>query len=133
MKVSVTPTWVGVANCCISQTDSGEAIMRAAAEAHDGHAGGHAGPVGEPGDQRLDRRDIADAEAAAADHAIAEIDDPELVEIDAERGDEEAAAETQRGGEHGFARADPVEPGPGEGGGEAERTRWRWRRSSRAR
>ena len=26
MKVSATPTWVGVANCCISHTESGEAI-----------------------------------------------------------------------------------------------------------
>jgi len=29
MNVSVTPTWVGVANCCINQTDSGEAISAA--------------------------------------------------------------------------------------------------------
>ena len=26
MKVSATPTWVGVENCCISHTDSGEAM-----------------------------------------------------------------------------------------------------------
>ena len=26
MKVSATPTWVGVENFCISQTDSGEAM-----------------------------------------------------------------------------------------------------------
>ena len=26
MKVSVTPTWVGVAKCSMSQTESGEAI-----------------------------------------------------------------------------------------------------------
>ena len=32
------------------------------------------GPVGEPLDQRRDRRDVADAEADAADHAVAEVD-----------------------------------------------------------
>ena len=58
----------------ISSTDSGEPIMRAAAEAHDRQAGRHAGPVGEPLDQRRDRRDVAEPEAEAADHAIAEIE-----------------------------------------------------------
>ena len=41
----------------------------AAAESHDRHAGGHAAPVGEPLDQGGDRRDVAQAEAAAADDA----------------------------------------------------------------
>ena len=49
----------------------------AAAEAHDGHAGRHAGPIREPFDQRRDRRNVADAEAAAAEHAIAEINEPD--------------------------------------------------------
>ena len=58
---------------------------RAAAEAHDRHAGGHAAPVGEPLDQRRDRRDVAQAQADAADHARAEPQQPDLVEMNAER------------------------------------------------
>ena len=69
---------------------------RAAAEAHDGHAGGHAGAVGEPFDQRRNRRDVAEAQADAADHAVAEINEPELVDVNAQCGDEETAAETAR-------------------------------------
>ena len=79
-KVSATPTWVGVANMLMSQTESGAAIIAAAAEAHDRHAGRHAGPVGKPFDQRRYRRNVADAEADAADHAVAEIDEPELMD-----------------------------------------------------
>ena len=58
---------------------------RAAAEAHDRQAGGQARTVREPLDQRRDRRDVADAEADAADHAVAEVDEPQLVGGDAER------------------------------------------------
>ncbi len=54
----------------------------AAAEAHDRHAGRHAGPVGKPFDQRRHRRHVAEPEADAAEHAIAEIDDPQLVRRD---------------------------------------------------
>ncbi len=50
----------------------------AAAEAHDGEAGGEAGAVGEPLDQGGDGRDVAEAEADAADDAVAEIDEGEL-------------------------------------------------------
>src|SRR5665811_2399574 len=39
----------------------------------------------------------------------------------AERGDEKAAAEAERGGKHGFSRTDAVEPSAGEGGGEAKK------------
>ena len=53
---------------------------RTAAEAHDREAGRHARAVGEPLDERRDRRDVAEAEADAADHAVAEIDDPDLVD-----------------------------------------------------
>jgi hypothetical protein len=42
---------------------------RAAAEAHDRHAGRHAAMVGKPFDQRRHRRDVAEAETDAADHA----------------------------------------------------------------
>src|SRR6185503_5891181 len=62
-----------------------------AAESHDGHASRHAGPVGEPFDQRRDGRDIAEPEADAADKAVAEIDHPDVVDVDAEGGDDEAA------------------------------------------
>ena len=57
---------------------------RAAAEAHDRHAGRHAAAVGKPFDQRRDRRNVAEPEADAADHAGAEPEQPELVDGDAE-------------------------------------------------
>jgi len=44
-------------------------VVAAAAEAHDGHAGRHAAAVREPFDQGGNRRDIAEAEAAAAEPA----------------------------------------------------------------
>ena len=93
---------------------------RAAAEAHDGQTGGEAAAIGEPLDQRGHRRDVAEAETDAAEHPIAEIDQPYLVEMDAERRDEEAAAEAAGGDEHGDARADLFQPLAAEGGGEAE-------------
>ena len=92
----------------------------AAAEAHDGHAGRHARPVGEPFDQGRDRRDVADAEPAAAKHAITEIDDPEIVDIGADRGNEEAARPAQRGGEHRPARAAFLDPAAENRRGEAK-------------
>src|SRR6185437_2113138 len=92
----------------------------AAAEAHDGHAGRHARTVGEPLDQGGDRRDVADAEAEAAEHAIAEIDDPELVYIDADRRQQETAAPAQSGGEHGAARAALLDPAAEQRRGYAE-------------
>ena len=59
--------------------------QRAAAEAHDRQAGGQARAVREPLDQRRDRRDVADAEADAADDAVPEVDQPQLARADAER------------------------------------------------
>src|SRR5680860_1518219 len=65
--------------------------QRAAAEAHDGHAGGHPRPVGEPLDQRGHRRDVADTQPDAADEAVAEVDQPQLLggdgEDEADRGE----------------------------------------------
>ena len=52
--------------------------QRAAAEAHDRHAGGQPGPVREPLDQRGHRRDVADAQPDPADHAVAEVEQPQL-------------------------------------------------------
>ena len=59
----------GVVKYFISRFGKRRADHRAAAEAHDGHAGGHAAPIGKPFDQRRHRRDVAEAEADAADHA----------------------------------------------------------------
>ena len=42
----------------------------------------------------------------------AEIDHPNVVDLDAHRRDEEAAAETQRGGEHRLARSAFLDPAP---------------------
>ena len=87
---------------------------RAAAESHDRHAGRHAAAIGEPANQRADRRNIAQPQAAAADDAVAEIHEPELVQIDAEPADQIAAAPAR--GRHGadHARADVLEPLAGE-------------------
>ena len=62
---------------------------RPAAEAHDRHAGRHAAPVGKPFDQRRNRRNVAEAQAHAADDARAQPHQPELMDIDAEGGDHE--------------------------------------------
>ena len=77
----------------------------AAAEAHDRHAGRHAAPVREPFDQRRHRRDVAEAEADAADHARAQPQQPELMRVDADRAEEETAAPAQRRHEARLARA----------------------------
>ena len=52
---------------------------RAAAEAHDGESGGQAGAVREPLNQSGDRRDVAQSQADAANNAIAQIDQRELM------------------------------------------------------
>ena len=92
----------------------------AAAEAHDGHAGRHAAAVGEPLDEGRDRRDVAEAEADAADDAGADPHQPELVDVDAERGQQQAAAPAQRRDECRLARADALQPAAPGGGRDAE-------------
>ena len=109
-RLPSTPTCVGVENLLHQPDRERRGDERAAAEAHDRHAGRHAGPVGEPFDQGRDRRDVAEPEADAAEHAVAEIDDPQLVQIDAERGDEEAAAPAKARGEHRAPRAAVLDP-----------------------
>lgn len=69
-----------------------------AAEAHDGHPRGHARAVGKPLDERRDRRDVAQSKADATQDAVAQIEDPELVEVDTDRGQGEAAAEAEAAG-----------------------------------
>ena len=110
MKASATPTWVGVENCCHQPDRERRGDEGAAAEAHDRHAGRHARTVGEPFDQGRDRRDVAKAEAEAAEESVTEIDDPEIVDIDADRRDEEAAGPAQAGGEHRPARTAFLDP-----------------------
>ena len=83
---------------------------RAAAEAHDGHAGRHATPVREPADQGTDGRDVAQPQAAAADDAVAEIQEPELVREDADAADEKAAAPADGRDDTDPARAHLLEP-----------------------
>ena len=78
----------------------------AAAEAHDGHAGRHAAPVGEPFDERRDRRDVAEAEADAADDARAEPHQPQLMDVDAQ------AAEISRPPHQHSAETKPALRGP---------------------
>src|SRR5581483_4663736 len=117
MKVSATPTWVGVENFCISQTDSGEAMKAPPPKPM------IAMPVAIPGrsfDQGRHRRDVADAEPDAAQHAVAEIDQPELMGIDSHRRQQEADAPTETCREHGAPRAALLHPAAEHGGGEAE-------------
>ena len=98
----------------------GAANHGSSTEAHDGEAGGEAGAVGEPLDEGGDGGDVAEAEANAADGSVAEVDEPELVGLDAGGGDEEARAEAAGGVEHGAAGAGFFQPGAEDGGGEAE-------------
>ncbi len=63
----------------------------ATAKTHDGHASRHARAIREPFDQRGNRRNIAEAKTNAANHAVAQIDEPELVSLDAKGGNEETA------------------------------------------
>ncbi len=60
---------------------------------------------GKPLHQRRHRRDVAEAETDAADHAGAEPQQPELMGVDADRAEEETAAPAQRRDEAGLARA----------------------------
>src|SRR5262249_1360010 len=70
---------------------------------HDRHASRHPGSVGEPFDQGRDRRDVADAKPAAAEYAIAEVDEPQIMRVDAERGQQEAACPAKARGKHSAA------------------------------
>ncbi len=85
---------------------------RAAAEAHDREPRGHALAVG--ADQRAHGRDVAKPEAAAADDAVAEIQQPQLAAEDADAADQEAAAPTPRRQETDNARPHPLQPLAGE-------------------
>ena len=92
----------------------------AAAETHDGQAGRHARPVGEPFDEGRDRRDVAEPQADPSDHAVAEVDQPYAVDCDAQAGQPQAAAEANGAGDDGLPRADALDPPPEDRGGEAQ-------------
>jgi len=51
------------------------------------------GRSGKPFDQCRHRRNVTQSQADAAEHSVAEIDDPELMKPNAEGADKEAAAE----------------------------------------
>ena len=93
----------------------------AAAKAHDRHAGGHAAPVREPFDQRRDRRDIPQPQPDAADHARAQPQQSDLVDINAVRSEHQPAAPAQSRGHTGFARAGMFKPAAPDGRGRAEK------------
>ena len=93
----------------------------AAAKTHDRHSGRHAWAVGKPFDQGRHRRDVADTEPAAAEHAVAEIDEPDIVDVNADRGGNEAAGPAQRRGEHRPARAAFLDPAAEDRCGDAEK------------
>lgn len=69
---------------------------RPTAKSHDRHAGRHAPPVREPAEEGGDGRDIAEAEADAAEHAVAEVEHRERVGVDPAGGDQQAAAPAAR-------------------------------------
>ena len=94
--------------------------QRAAAEAHDGHPGRHARTIWKPLHQRRDRRDVADAECAAAEHAVAQIDDPELVQGDADGRNHEAAGPQDARREHRLAWSAFLDPAAEHGRRHAE-------------
>ena len=97
------------------------ADQRAAAKAHDGHAGRHAAPVREPFDQGRHRRDIAKAKTDAADDAEAKPEQPELVDIDGVGADQKTAAPAESGDDARLARTRPFEPAAEDGRRQAEK------------
>ena len=85
-------TWVGAGGFEMGHELLGEGASDegASTEAHDGHSCGHAGSIGEPAHEGGDGGDIAEAEADAADQAVADVEEPELVGADSESGEDEA-------------------------------------------
>src|SRR5689334_10901262 len=86
------------------------ANKRPSAKAHDGHASRHTRTVWEPLNQGGNRRDVANAKTNAANHSIAQIDQPELVNMDANGRDEKSATEANSRGKHGLARTCSLQP-----------------------
>ena len=82
----------------------------ATAKAHDRHASGHTASVGEPLDQRRYRRDVAQPQPDAANHARAQHHQPELVQVHPQRRHQHAAAPAQRRHHPRLARPSPLQP-----------------------
>src|SRR5581483_12298396 len=93
---------------------------RAAAEAHYRETRRHAAAIGEPFDQRRYRRNVAEAQTDAAEHAGAEPDEPELVDVDADRTERHAPAPAHGRHHARLARTGTFEPAAPDRGGDAE-------------
>src|SRR5439155_8883677 len=94
---------------------------RAAAEAHDRHSRSHAPPVGKPFQQRADRRYVAQTQTTAANHSVTEIQQPKLMQPDAEAAEQKTASPAD-----GCNRADRswthlLQPFAGKGSRQTER------------
>ena len=82
----------------------------AAAKAHDGHAGRHAAAVWKPLDQRGNRRNIAQPQANAADHAGTQKHQPELVQVNAQGRNQHAATPAASRHHTGLTRPGALQP-----------------------
>ena len=94
---------------------------RSAAEAHDCRSRRETRAIGEPLDERRDRRDIPDPEPHATDDAVAQEHEREKMQRHARAGDEETTAKEQGCCEHRFARTDAFDPFATKRGSEAEK------------
>src|ERR1700679_2950784 len=83
---------------------------RAAAEPHNGEAGGKTGAVRKPFDQGRDRGNVAQSQTNTAYDAIAEIDQQQAVHCCAGGGDLETEPKTKGRIYHGPARPYSFEP-----------------------
>src|SRR5262249_53034590 len=90
--------------------DTGGAVNRAPENPHDANAGRHAGAPRKPLPQSGPRKKIPKTKTDTADHAGAEPHDPELMNVDAERADQEPAAPAQRRDDARLARSDTLKP-----------------------
>src|SRR5262249_49919832 len=68
--------------------------------------------VRKPPDQRRHRRDVANTKPATAEDTIAKIDEPQVVNVDAERGDDETTGPAECRSEHRPARSALLDPTP---------------------
>ena len=83
---------------------------RAAAKPHDRESRRHAAPIGEPLDERRHRRDVAQTQPASADDAGTQPQQPDLMEMNTEGGDQEAAAPAARRDDAGLPRTFALDP-----------------------
>ena len=122
----------GVAKWRMSRSRQRRADHRAAAEAHDGHAGREPAPVGEPLDERRDRARCSRARARTRRSRRARASmQPDLVRARADRRDDEAAAPAAGRRDAGLARPDALQPARRTPPPTSPGRRWRWRTSRR--